>query len=196
MTKSLQIFKSAFTSIYPELNEKEWEYLSNNCQQLQVPAKSVIIEEHKIQKHLFFLTSGLVRGYYTDKNGEEITIRFINNNGWVTHYSALILNKTSNYIFQTLEPSEIIALPYSIVQKGYDKFKGLEKVGRLIAERVLITLQERIEGFQFLTAEERYLAFIENYPELFNRVSLSHLSTYLGIKRQSLTRIRKKLLTR
>ncbi len=69
----------------------------------------------------------------------------------------------------------------------------MERFGRLVAERVLTNQQQRIESFQFLNAEQRYLEFIETYPELYNRVSLTHLSTYLGIQRQSLTRIRQKL---
>lgn len=196
MKEPIQIFKSSFKLTYPELSDEEWIYLSNNLEVLNTPSKSIVIEENKIQRHLFFLTSGLIRGYYVNDKGEEITIRFINNSGWITHYSALISNTKSQYIFQTLEPSELIVLPYEVVQKGYEKFKGLERFGRLIAEEVLKTQQKRIEQFQFLSAEERYLAFIEDYPELFNRVSLSYLSTYLGIKRQSLTRIRKKLATR
>lgn len=196
MNQPLQTFKSSFTSIYPELNKTEWDYLIAPIKIVNAPAKSIIIENNKRQKHLFFMTSGLVRGYYIDDKGDEITTRFINNKGWITHYSALISNTPSKYIFQALEQSEVIALPYSTVQEGYKKFKGLEKFGRLIAENVLVMQQKRIEDFQFRPAEERYLKFIEDYPELFNRVSLSHLSTYLGIKRQSLTRIRKKLMTR
>ncbi len=195
MKKPIQIFESSFRSIYPELKEDEWKYLSDNLKVLNTPTKSILIEENKIQKYLFFLTSGLVRGYFFNQKGEEITIRFINNSGWITHYSALISNTPSQYIFQTLAPSELIVLPFEVIQKGYEKFKGLERFGRLIAEEVLKTQQKRIEQFQFLSAEERYLVFIEDFPQLFNRISLSHLSTYLGIKRQSLTRIRKKLAT-
>jgi DNA-binding MarR family transcriptional regulator len=53
--------------------------------------------------------------------------------------------------------------------------------------------QRRIESFLFENAETRYLDFIKENPDLFNRVSLSYLASYLGIERQSLTRIRKKL---
>ena len=54
--------------------------------------------------------------------------------------------------------------------------------------------QKRIEGFLFENAETRYLEFVKENPDLFNRVSLSHLASFLGIERQSLTRIRKKLI--
>jgi uncharacterized phage protein gp47/JayE len=64
---------------------------------------------------------------------------------------------------------------------------------RLIAEEVLKQHQKRIESFLFENAEDRYLDFIKTFPNIHDRVSLSYLSTYLGIVRQSLTRIRKKI---
>ncbi|MEL6634430.1 MAG: hypothetical protein AAFQ83_23395, partial [Bacteroidota bacterium] len=75
MKKTLQTFKSALTSIYPELEENEWKYLSENINIVALPSKSILIEENKVQQHLFFMTSGLVRGFYVDDQGEEITIR-------------------------------------------------------------------------------------------------------------------------
>ena len=64
---------------------------------------------------------------------------------------------------------------------------------RLIAEHLLIKRQNRIESFLFENAQERYLNFIENYTSLQNRITLTHLSSFLGIERQSLTRIRKNI---
>jgi hypothetical protein len=77
--------------------------------------------------------------------------------------------------------------------KSFSKFPSLEKYGRLIAEEVLKTQQKRIESFLFENAEQRYRNFIKESPNLSNRVSLSYLSSYLGIERPSLSRIRKKI---
>jgi hypothetical protein len=65
--------------------------------------------------------------------------------------------------------------------------------GRLVAEKVLTILNDRVESFLFNTAEERYLKFINENPDLIQRVSLTHLSSFLGIERQSLSRIRSKI---
>lgn len=198
MTKdeALILLKSAFKSLNTELTEEEWAYVANHCIFQKRKSKSIIIEEGRIQKNIYFLTSGLIRGFYINDEGKEITIRFINHQGWTTHYSALIGYTPSKYIFQALEISEIIALPFSVIQEGYNKYKGLERFGRLVAEHVLKTQQRRIESFQFLNAEQRYLNFIENHPALYNRISLTHLSSYIGIQRQSLTRIRQKLASK
>jgi len=196
MPDPLQKLMAAFRAINPGLEEPELDYLAEHMSISTASSRALIVEPNRVQHHLYFLASGLVRGFYVDDAGEEITIRFVNDTGWITHYSAFVSRTPSKYAFQALEPSEIVALPYAIIQEGYAKYGGLEKFGRLTAELVLIAQQQRIESFQFSTAEERYLAFVEDYPDLFGRVSVSHLSSYLGIKRQSLTRIRKKLATR
>ncbi|WKN43761.1 Crp/Fnr family transcriptional regulator [Tunicatimonas pelagia] len=185
--------RQAVFSINPALNEDEWRFLRSGCQIQEYERKSYFISDGEVQTALGFLNSGLIRGYYINNKGEEITIRFVAENGYATHYSAFINAQPSRYYFQCLENCQIVLLPLQTVNRGYAKFKGLERFGRLIAERILAFQQARIEDFQFLDAEQRYRKFTQEYPQLFNRVSLSHLSTYLGIQRPSLSRIRKKI---
>lgn len=194
MNKPLyQQFKNAVFHIHPRLAEAEWQYLQSACTMKEFKKGDHFLKEGETQTAIGFVNSGLLRGYYIDKEGEEITIRFVKENGYATHYAALINQLPSRYYFQCLEHSQIMLLPLTKIQEGYEKFKGLERFGRLIAEQVLTFQQSRIEDFQFLDAEQRYVKFIEEYLELFNRISVSHLSSYLGIKRQSLTRIRSKI---
>ena len=193
---SISILSKAILHLNPNINERALDYLLESSTIIICGNKAEIIKQLEQQNNLYFLTSGLVRGYYIDDKGNDITIRFINNQGWITHYTALLSNTPSKYTFQCLEECTIIKLPFEKINSGYDKFSSLERLGRLIAESVLQIQQARIESFQFLNAEERYLEFLHNYPELFNRVSISHLCTYLGIQRQSLTRIRKKIASR
>jgi DNA-binding MarR family transcriptional regulator len=89
----------------------------------------------------------------------------------------------------------LVCINYEHIQSGYSTYSQLERYGRLVAEEVLKAQQKRIESFLFETAEQRYLEFMHTNPNLFNRVSLSHLASYLGIERQTLTRIRKKLVS-
>jgi CRP/FNR family transcriptional regulator len=194
--QNIAILSNAILHLNPQMNKDALDYLLESCTFSTYKNKEEIIKPLEKQRKLYFLTSGLVRGYYIDDNGNDITIRFVNNQGWITHYTALLSSTPSKYTFQCLEECTVIELPFELIQKGYNQFSSLERLGRLIAESVLKTQQARIESFQFLDAKERYLEFLNNYPELFNRVSLSHLCTYLGIQRQSLTRIRKKIASR
>ncbi len=140
-----------------------------------------------------FVCSGLLRRYYVNNEGKTITTSFIHENNYATDYPAFIRQKSSKYFIECPEPSIIIKLSYDQIQQGYEKFKNSERYGRLIAEKVLTIQTDRVESFLFETAEERYLNFINQNPHLINRISLTHLSTYLGIERQSLSRIRNKI---
>jgi CRP-like cAMP-binding protein len=155
--------------------------------------KHFYIHANSVQKELGFIFSGLLRAFYVDHNGNEISVNFIRENRYAIHYSAFIAQAPSKYYFQCIEPSIIVNLSFKHIQQGYDKFPILERYGRLVAEQVLKIQQKRIEGFLFDNSETRYLDFIKENPDLFQRVSISYLSSYLGIERQSLTRIRKKL---
>lgn len=191
--ENIEILSKAILQLNPKMDKDALDYLLTACVPASFKKREDIIKAGKNQKDIVFLRSGLVRSYYIDGKGNDITIRFINSQGWITHYTALLSNIPSKYTFQCLEECEMVKIPFEKIISGYEQFPALEKLGRLIAESVLKTQQYRIESFQFLDGEQRYLEFIANYPDLFNRVSLSHLSTYLGIQRQSLSRIRKKI---
>lgn len=193
MGKPIDIFSNKLRQIVPSVSNEEIQHLLQNINIQRLSTKTTIISEGERQKYIYFLVEGLVRGYYVNLNGDIIHIRFISNNGWVTHYSALLTGSTSKYTFECLEESIVLALPFENIQNGYTFSKNIIQLGRLIAEEVLIYQQKRIESFQFLNAEQRYLQFVEENPDLFNRISLTHLSSFLGIQRQSLTRIRHNL---
>ena len=171
----------------------ELHYLAGGLTITELKPKHFYIHANTIQQELGFVFSGLLRAYYIDKNGNDISVNFFRENRYATHYSAFITQRPSKYYFQCIERSIIVNLAYKHIQEGYARFPILERYGRLVAEEVLKFQQKRIEGFLFDNAETRYLDFIKENPDLFNKVSISYLSSYLGIERQSLTRIRKKL---
>ncbi|HEY0298553.1 MAG TPA: Crp/Fnr family transcriptional regulator [Arachidicoccus sp.] len=169
------------------------DYLRSGLTVSNLKPKHFYIHANTIQKEIGFVFSGLIRTFYIDNKGNEISVNFVRENRYVTHYPAFITQTPSKYYFQCIEPTVVVNLPYKHIQEGYNRFPILECYGRLVAEEALKILHRRIESFLFDNAETRYLEFIEENPDLFNRVSLSYLSSYLGIERQSLTRIRQRL---
>lgn len=193
MKQSITTYLNTVKTLCPKVTNAELNYLESGLTISELKSKHFYIHANTIQKEIGFVFSGLLRAYYIDNNGNEISVNFIRENRYATHYSAFITQAPSKYYFQCIEPSVIVNLSYKHIQEGYEQFPILERYGRLVAEEVLKLQQKRIESFLFENAESRYLEFIQENPDLFNRVSLSHLSSYLGIERQSLTRIRKKL---
>ena len=193
MKNAITTYLNSFQAICPNATIEELKYLESGLSVIELKPKHFFIHANTMQKEIGFVYSGLLRAFYIDNNGDEISVNFFRENRYATHYSAFITQTPSKYYFQCLEPTVLVTISYKHIQDGYERFPIFERYGRLVAEAVLKIQQKRIEAFLFDNAETRYLDFIKENPDLFNRVSLSYLASYLGIERQSLTRIRKKL---
>lgn len=194
MKVAIETFLESVRALCPKVTDTELEYLHGGLTVRELKSRQFYIQANTVQKEIGFVFSGLLRAFFVDNSGSEISVNFIREGEYATHYPAFISQTPCKYCFQCIEPSIIVSLSYRHIQEGYNNYPGLERYGRLIAEEVLKSQQRRIERFLFDNAETRYLDFVRENPDLFGRVSLSFLSSYLGIERQSLTRIRKKLV--
>ena len=183
----------SFLKLFSHSTHQELDYLRSQLSIKEYSKKEHFFRSGEIQKKMGYVCKGLLRRYYINDKGNTITTGFVNENKYATDYPAFIRQKPTKYFMECLEPSIIIELSYESIQEGYKKFKNIEKYGRLIAEYVLTFQTDRVESFLFETAEERYLNFIEQNTDIISRISLTHLSSYLGIERQSLSRIRSKI---
>lgn len=186
-------FSNSLRAICSDLTEKELEFILSKVSITKIKSKTFYLKAGRIQESLGFVYSGLLRSYYLADDGKEITTAFLSENNTATDYRSFIQQTPSKFYIKTLEPCILINLSYNSLQECYSKFKTFEKYGRLIAEYLLNKRQNKIESFLFENAEQRYLNFIKDNPSLLNRITLTHLSSFLGIERQSLTRIRKNI---
>lgn len=193
MESGTDIYLNAIKAVCPNLTDIELSQFASTFSFKELDKKDFFIQSGKVQKELGFIAKGLIRSFFIDRNGNEINVGFYAEGDYATHYPAFITRKPSSYSIQCLEPTTFICISFDDLQSTYQQYPSFERYGRLIAEEILKRQQSRIEGFVFQTAEERYLDFAGNHAALFNRISLSHLSSYLGIERQTLTRIRHKL---
>jgi len=189
-----QTYLDLFMEQFPSLNSVAKKFTLSFLVLQEYDKKEFLFESGEVQKEIGFVCQGLLRKYYINEKGNKITTGFTSENGYATDYPSFIRQKPSKYYIQCLEPSIIIKMPYEKLQEAYQKHKDSEMYGRLIAEKVLIRETDRVESFLFKNAEERYLNFIEQNNDIINRISLTHLASYLGIERQSLSRIRSKIV--
>lgn len=186
-------YLQSILQVCPKMTEEAQAYFSQQLTVSKWPAKHPVIAEGKHQNQIEYIVEGLIRAYYINDKGDEINVSFIQEGEFAIHYEAFIKRQTSKYHFQCIEPSIVIHIPYEHIWDCCEKFPVMERYLRLILERELIFKQQRIDSFIFENAETRYSTFIQEHPDLFKRLTVSQLSSYLGIERQSLTRIRKKL---
>lgn len=193
MKKNHESYLNSYLKNLSHSTPQEIDYVRPYLKIKEYRKRDFFLKRGDVQKEMGFISVGLVRRYYINEKGNQITTGFAKENEYLTDYPAFIKQRPTKYFLQCIEPSVIIGVPYSIIQLSYEKFTNGQLYGRLMAEQTLTILNDRIEGFLFNTAEERYLKFVKKHPELMNRVSLTHLSSFLGIERQSLSRIRKRI---
>jgi CRP-like cAMP-binding protein len=139
---------------------------------------------------LLFVQKGILRGYYTDEDGKEITNWFAEENEFATCFYAFVAQQPSFENIQALEDCKVVRLSNTALQSLYLKFPETERIGRIITENYYIRLEERLLNIQFKTAKERYQNLILSKPGLLQRASLGQIATYLGITQETLSRIR------
>ena len=195
MEIAVQLYLNSYKKINPELTDEELEFVKPTISILKLKKKQILIHENEIQDSIAFIYSGLIRSYFINENGKEINNAFFSENEFVTDYLSFIKQQKTKYTFECLEDCTLISIPFETVETAYDKYKNFANFGRKIAEWALENRTKKYESFLYETAEERYLRFIDENKSILNRISLSHLASYLGIERQSLSRIRSRILS-
>ena len=188
-----EIYFDLFMKQFPLLNEEAKQF-SRSILTLETYEKNDFVYKNgAIQRKIGYVGKGLFRKYYINDKGKKINTGFICEGGYATDYPSFLKQKPTKYYIECLEPSIIVNMSYEDLQEVYDRSKGNEMYGRLIAEQVLIRETDRVESLLFESAEQRYVNFVAENKELLNRISLTHLASFLGIERQSLSRIRSNL---
>lgn len=193
MNQIIQTYLNSVKVLCPKLSNETLDELAKGLVISEFKPKYFYLQANTIQREIGYVHSGLLRAFFINDKGNEITVNFIRENNYVAHYTSLDNPKPSKFYFQCIEPSLIIKISYEHIRNICDNFPEFERYVRILVEKAHSDLLVRMQGFLFDNAETRYLHFLSENPDLFNRVSLSYLCTYLGIERQSLTRIRKKI---
>ena len=181
--------KAAISS-FTEIPEDEFRFFSENLQIKSFQNGTFLCREGQIEQYIFFLLSGATRNYFT-RDAKEFTVGFHFEDEFITAFYSLLTREPSPVSIEVIQNSRAFLIPRAFLYGFYDKFKTGEKIGRLIAEAQYIKRLEREMELLSLTAEQRYAKLMERNPALVQGISIKHLSSYLGIQPESLSRIRK-----
>ncbi|NVO01371.1 MAG: Crp/Fnr family transcriptional regulator [Bacteroidetes bacterium] len=176
----------------PFMSEEDGLFFEPFLKKKIIKEKEIILSEGNICKEVGFVNYGGFRIYYLSE-GKEINTKFIFENQFITDYNSFLQEKPSKYFIEALEKSEIVTFNLSVLQNAYNHSHNWERFGRLMAEQLYKMITQRAESFLFLDGEQRYLQILENEPHLLNRVPLYHIASYIGLEKESLSRLRKKI---
>jgi CRP/FNR family transcriptional regulator len=188
---NLQNFKIQIRQI-TNFSEDECSLFMPFIRQKSLRKGDYLVQQGKPSNQIAFIEKGLMRIFYL-ADGKEINNHFFLENDYAVSYLDFLKNRPSRYNIQALENCNVLTFDKKALELAYEESKNWERFGRIIAESVYAIATNRFESFLFLSARERYVQMLKDYPRFIQRIPLYHLASYLGIERESLSRIRKEL---
>jgi len=152
-----------------------------------------IVQEGDVCKYQTFVLSGKVRTFYLDDNGNEYIIAFGIEDWWVGDICSFTSQTPAEFNTHCLENTTVVQLSYEDMEELYNLVPKLDRYFRIIIQKAYGNMSKRIVRNHSLSAKERYLLFIESYPEITDRVPQYMIASYLGITKEFLSNIRNQI---
>ncbi len=175
------------------LDRSKAEILANIFVEKHFNAKDLFTEEGKYCNRVGFIEKGLARAYYLDIKGNENTVCFSFDNMMMLDPVAFYTGERAKFTIELLEKSIVHVAGKLELEHLYNSDLELNTFGRKITEDSYIFMLNRLLERETLPAEERYQKLMKN-TELFQKIPLKYLASYIGITDSSLSRIRKKIV--
>jgi CRP-like cAMP-binding protein len=175
---------------FQSLSEQEWAAFAGKLQIRRFKKGDYLIREGQVENAIYFINKGSTRNYFL-KDGKEFTVDFQFAGDFVTAYFSFITREPSSIFIEWLEEAEVVEVAHQTLHHFYKEHHNGERIGRLMAEAQYVKRIRKEMDFLSYTAEERYVQLMEKNPQLIQQISVKHLSSYLGIQPESLSRIRK-----
>lgn len=180
---------------FPFMTETDWALFAPHLEVRRYAAKSHFLVDGQVCTHMGFVTRGYFRKYYLTEK-KEITTFFNFEQDVMVEFDSFLRRSPSRYSIQAMEDAEIVSFSRDAWQFAFDSTKAWERLGRVTAEHYYVSVTKRVESFMFLSGEQRYRELMAASPHIHARVPQYLIASFLGLEKESLSRLRKKLQAR
>ncbi|GGG31905.1 DNA-binding protein [Dokdonia pacifica] len=172
-----------------DLTDEEFEYIFSHFETVKKRKHQYLIQEGEIAQKEYWILKGCVKSYFLDENGKEHILRFAMEHWWITDYESFVIQTPSNIYIDCLEDCELLYISYENRDKLTSEMHKMERFWAKKSKLGRIALQKRILSLLKNSAKERYDLLLEQYPKLFQRVPKKMIASYLGVSRETLSRL-------
>lgn len=187
------LFEQHIKNLVEGITTAEMQEVCAACVFRKLRKKEQVLREGEISKHKIFVIKGLLRNLSIDNNGTEHILRFADAGSWTADPESFFSGQPSKFIIDALEPAEIAMFSHDSIEHLINTIPALGTYFRKMMTTNLGYIQHRVLTAISATAEEKYTGFMEKYPDLLRRVPLHMVASYLGVSRETLTRVRQGL---
>lgn len=171
------------------LTDDEFAFVSSHFNSKKFKKHQFLIQEGNSVPYSYFVVSGLLKLVHTDTNGKEHIVSFAMEDWWESDYYAFFTQTEATLSLICLEDTEVLYCSFEDYKNLCD---GLQKMERFFLQKAtfgFLGSQRRIISWQTSNSKERYEQLLKQYPSLFQRVSKNLIASYLGVSRETLSRL-------
>lgn len=178
--------------------DAEWDLFTGYLYPRTLKKKELFVRSGSICREIGFITTGSVRFFFL-KDGLEISSYFCFEQELITSYGSFLKGTPSPISIEAQEDTEVLCFTHEALQEMLADLRlayKMERFGRLIAEYLICCYEDRLFSFLALSPEQRYEQLLQQQPDLLQRIPQHQIANFLGITAVSLSRIRKRILSK
>lgn len=173
------------------LSVKEFAAFSDMLVEKTIQKKELLVEEGTATDYIYFIELGSCFSYIMDHKGEKHAVQFALEGYWISDLYSFFSSHKAIYTVEVLETTKVLALTKNNFQKACDTIPCFDRFFRLLIQKAYVATTYRLAKTNSEEAEKRYFEFAKSNPDFIQRIPQYLIASYLGIKPQSLSRIRK-----
>jgi CRP-like cAMP-binding protein len=172
------------------VSDEEFEFVKTLFLPKKLRKKQYLLQDGDVCKYTAFVEKGLLRTFTIDNKGNDHVLQFSMEGWWVADLFSFYTGEVSAYNIEALEDCELLLITEPNYEILLEKVPILERYFRLLIQNNLIATQRRLIDSMSVQAEEKYLKLTREFPGCLQRIPQHMIASYLGITRETLSRIR------
>ena len=191
------MFEVLFSKVEEKIKLSDVE--KDICKSLFSPKKlrkrQYILQQDDICKNLIFVEKGILRSYSVDSKGNEHILQFAPEGWWISDVYSFLTGEAAVYNIEAIEDSELLLISRSSLDELYERVPKFERYFRLLSQANMVATHRRLTASLSDSADEKYLRLLSAYPNIVARVPQHMIASYLGITPETLSRVRKRIVS-
>ncbi len=172
------------------LTDDEFHYICSFFKPKKLRKHQFLVQEGETVHHEYFVVKGCLKAYKLDMNDREHVLQFAMEDWWITDFQAYFYRKSAIVCIDCIENSILLGLSYSNREKLCAEIPKVEHFFRMRLTASFIEQQQRILNSMLYSTQQRYEQLLRQHPLLFQKVPKQYIASYLGVTRETLSRIK------